>query len=112
MNWPLPPEWGTPVLPTLSPRAFWRRGQRGLRRMTKRQRAIFAAVRFEGASYAELATRYGISVELVQAELPLHADPRRLWALVAALVAVVKNSGRPMTCHRAASATGCRYHAQ
>ncbi len=69
MNWPLPPEWGTPVLPTLSPRAFWRRGQRGLRRMTKRQRAIFAAVRFEGASYAELATRYGISVELVQAEL-------------------------------------------
>ncbi|WP_327195922.1 sigma factor-like helix-turn-helix DNA-binding protein [Novosphingobium capsulatum] len=69
MSWPLPPEWGTPVLPPISPRAFWRRGQRGLRRMTKRQRAIFAAVRFEGASYAELATRYGISVELVQAEL-------------------------------------------
>ena len=55
MSRPLPPEWGTPVLPTLSPRAFWRRGQRGLRRMTKRQRAIFAAVRFESASYAELA---------------------------------------------------------
>jgi DNA-directed RNA polymerase specialized sigma24 family protein len=37
--------------------------------MTKRQRAIFGAVRFEGASYAELAQRHGISVELVQAEL-------------------------------------------
>jgi DNA-directed RNA polymerase specialized sigma24 family protein len=37
--------------------------------MTKRQRAIFAAVRFEGASYAELAQRHGISVEVVQAEL-------------------------------------------
>ncbi|MET3471759.1 DNA-directed RNA polymerase specialized sigma24 family protein [Novosphingobium sp. 1529] len=69
MNRPLPPEWGTPVLPPISPRAFWRRGQRGLRRMTKRQRAIFRAVRFEGASYAELAQRYGISVEVVQAEL-------------------------------------------
>jgi DNA-directed RNA polymerase specialized sigma24 family protein len=69
MSRPLPPEWGTPVLPTLSPRAFWRRGQRGLRRMTKRQRAIFAAVRFESASYAELAQRHGISVEVVQAEL-------------------------------------------
>ncbi len=96
MSRPLPPEWGTPVLPPISPRAFWRRGQRGLRCMTKRQRAIFAAVRFDGASYAELAQRYG----------PLHADPRRLWALVAALVAVVKNSGRPMTCHRAASLCG------
>jgi len=69
MNRPLPPEWDTPVLPTLSPRAFWRRGQRGLRRMTKRQRAIFAAVRFEGASYTELAQRHGISIEAVQAEL-------------------------------------------
>ncbi|WP_022678033.1 sigma factor-like helix-turn-helix DNA-binding protein [Novosphingobium sp. B-7] len=69
MSSPLPPEWGTPVLPTLSPRAFWRRGQRGLRRMTKRQRAIFAAVRFEGASYAELAERHGISADQVQAEL-------------------------------------------
>jgi DNA-directed RNA polymerase specialized sigma24 family protein len=69
MSASLPPEWGTPVLPTLSPRAFWRRGQRGLRRMTKRQRAIFAAVRFEGASYAELAQRHGISFEAVQAEL-------------------------------------------
>jgi DNA-directed RNA polymerase specialized sigma24 family protein len=69
MNRPLPPEWGTPILPTISPRAFWRRGQRGLRRMTKRQRAIFAAVRFEGASYAELAQRHGITVEQVQAEL-------------------------------------------
>jgi DNA-directed RNA polymerase specialized sigma24 family protein len=69
MNRPVPPEWGTPVLPILSPRAFLRRGQRGLRRMTKRQRAIFAAVRFEGVSYAELAQRHGISVELVQAEL-------------------------------------------
>jgi DNA-directed RNA polymerase specialized sigma24 family protein len=37
--------------------------------MTKRQRAIFAAVRFEGASYAELAARHGISVEQVHAEL-------------------------------------------
>jgi len=69
MSRPLPPEWGTPVLPPISPRAFWRRGQRGLRRMTKRQRDIFAAVRFDGASYAELAQRHGISVELVQAEL-------------------------------------------
>jgi DNA-directed RNA polymerase specialized sigma24 family protein len=69
MNSPLPPEWDTPVLPALSPRAFWRRGQRGLRRMTKRQRDIFRAVRFEGASYAELAQRHGISVEVVQAEL-------------------------------------------
>lgn len=69
MSRPLPPEWGTPVLPPISPRAFWRRGQRGLRRMTKRQRAIFGAVRFEGASYAELAQRHGISVEAVQAEL-------------------------------------------
>lgn len=69
MSSPLPPEGGTPVLPTLSPRAFWRRGQRGLRRMTERQRAIFAAVRFEEASYAELAERHGISVETVQAEL-------------------------------------------
>jgi DNA-directed RNA polymerase specialized sigma24 family protein len=37
--------------------------------MTKRQRAIFGAVRFEGASYAELTQRHGISVEAVQAEL-------------------------------------------
>ena len=69
MNRRLPPEWGTPVLPTISPRAFWRRGQRGLRRMTRRQRAIFGAVRFEGASYTELAQHHGISVEAVQAEL-------------------------------------------
>ncbi|MBB3360085.1 MULTISPECIES: RNA polymerase sigma factor [unclassified Novosphingobium] len=69
MSSPLAPEWGKPVLPTISPRAFWRRGQRGLRRITKRQRAIFAAVRFEGASYVELAQRHGISVEAVQAEL-------------------------------------------
>lgn len=69
MSRPLPPDWGTPILPTISPRAFWRQGQRGLRRMTKRQRAIFGAVRCEGASYAELAQRHGISVLAVQAEL-------------------------------------------
>jgi hypothetical protein len=109
MSQPLPPEWGTPVLPTLSPRAFWRQGQRDLRRMTKRQRAIFGAVRFEGASYAELAQRHGISVEAGAGRAgqgPLHADPCGLWTLVAALVAVVKNSGRPMACHRAAPCAG------
>ncbi len=67
MSRPLPPEWGTPVLPPISPRAFWRRGQRGLRCMTKRQRAIFAAVRFDGASYAELAQRYGTLSTLTRA---------------------------------------------
>ena len=50
-------------------RRFRRRGRRALRRMTERQRAIFTAMRFEGASYAELARRHGISVEAVQAEL-------------------------------------------
>jgi len=50
-------------------RRFCRRGRRALRRMTERQRAIFIAMRFEGASYAELAQRHGISVEAVQAEL-------------------------------------------
>jgi DNA-directed RNA polymerase specialized sigma24 family protein len=64
-----PPEPDIPEVPSVSPRVFWRRGQRGLRRMTERQRAIFAAVRFEGASYAELAERHGITVDEVQAEL-------------------------------------------
>ncbi|EGD60854.1 anti-FecI sigma factor FecR [Novosphingobium nitrogenifigens DSM 19370] len=69
MNRPFPPEPDIPEVPSVSPRVFWRRGQRGLRRMTARQRAIFAAVRFEGASYAELAERHGITVDEVQAEL-------------------------------------------
>jgi len=50
-------------------RRFRRRGRRALRRMTERQRAIFTAMRFEGASYQDLAERHGLSVEEVQREL-------------------------------------------
>ena len=53
----------------LSPRAFRRRGRRGLRRMTDLQRAIFCAVRFEEATFAELAERHGISEDVVVALL-------------------------------------------
>ena len=53
----------------LSPRAFRRRGRRGLRRMTDLQRAIFCAVRFEEATFAELAERHGISEDLIQSLL-------------------------------------------
>lgn len=52
----------------LSPRRFGRRGRRGLRRMTERQRAIFLAMRFEDANYPELAERLGIGVRQVEAE--------------------------------------------
>jgi DNA-directed RNA polymerase specialized sigma24 family protein len=53
----------------LSPRAFRRKGLRALRRMSDRQHAIFCAVRFDDASYVELANRHGISVGEVEAEL-------------------------------------------
>jgi DNA-directed RNA polymerase specialized sigma24 family protein len=53
----------------LSPRAFRRKGLRGLRRMSGRQRAIFCAVRFDDASYVALAQRYGSSVSEIEAEL-------------------------------------------
>jgi DNA-directed RNA polymerase specialized sigma24 family protein len=53
----------------LSPRAFRRKGRRALRRMSERQRAIFCAVRFDDASYVELAERHRISVGEVEAEL-------------------------------------------
>nr|WP_282436413.1 MULTISPECIES: sigma factor-like helix-turn-helix DNA-binding protein [unclassified Novosphingobium] len=39
-----------------------------MRGMTARQRAIFTAMRFEGASYQDLAARYGLSVGEVQRE--------------------------------------------
>lgn len=52
----------------LVPRRFGRRGRRALRRMTGLQRAIFLAMRFEDASYPELATRHGISVRQVEME--------------------------------------------
>lgn len=50
------------------PRRFGRRGRRALQRMTERQRAIFLAMRFEGASYPELAARHGITIRQVEAE--------------------------------------------
>ncbi|MEJ5979483.1 sigma factor-like helix-turn-helix DNA-binding protein [Novosphingobium sp. PS1R-30] len=53
---------------SVSPRRFGRRGRRALRRMTKRQRAIFLAMRFEDGSYPELAARHGIGVRQVEAE--------------------------------------------
>ncbi len=53
----------------LSPRAFRRKGLRALRRMSDRQHAIFCAVRFDDASYAELSERHGISVGEIEAEL-------------------------------------------
>lgn len=53
----------------VSDRTFRLRGRRALRRMTKRQRAIFIAMRFEGASYQDLADGHGLSVEEVQGEL-------------------------------------------
>jgi DNA-directed RNA polymerase specialized sigma24 family protein len=53
----------------LSPRAFRRKGKRALRRMSGRQRAIFCAVRFDDASYAELAERHGISIAEIETEL-------------------------------------------
>ena len=49
----------------LSPRTFRRRGRRGLRRMTELQRAIFCAVRFDDATYAEMAQRHGLSLDEV-----------------------------------------------
>lgn len=52
----------------LDPRVFRHRGHRALRQMTERQRAIFWAMRFEEISYPELAERYGISADVVQAE--------------------------------------------
>jgi RNA polymerase sigma-70 factor (ECF subfamily) len=52
----------------LAPRRFGRRGRRALQRMTERQRAIFLAMRFEDASYPELAARHGIRVHQVEAE--------------------------------------------
>lgn len=45
-----------------------RRGFRALRRMSKRQRAIFWALRFEEIDYPALGERHGISTEMVQAE--------------------------------------------
>lgn len=52
----------------LVPRRFRWRGRRALRQMTDLQRAIFLAMRFEDASYPELAERHGISVGQVEAE--------------------------------------------
>ena len=52
----------------LPPHVFRRRGHRALRRMTKRQRAIFCAMRFKEIGYPELAERHGISADEVQAE--------------------------------------------
>ena len=75
----------------LSLHVFRRRGQRALRRMTARQRAIFWAMRFEEIGYPELAARHGISADDVQSEFAaaltlffrtLHEpEPwwRRLW---------------------------------
>ncbi len=39
-----------------------------LRRLPERQRAIFLAVRHDRATYAELASRYGISIADVERE--------------------------------------------
>lgn len=44
-----------------------RRGKRALRRMSRRQRAIFLALRFEQVGYAELAARHGMTSAEVQA---------------------------------------------
>lgn len=38
-------------------------------KMTKRQRAIFLAVRYEGAGYQELAERHGITTDAVERAL-------------------------------------------
>ena len=60
----------------------------GLRRMPKRRRMIFLAVRLDGASYAELAERTGLSIRqverevaaaLVQLDRAAHDDPSGCW---------------------------------
>ncbi len=71
----------------LSPRRFGWRNRRALRRMTKLQRAIFLAMRFEDANYPELAARHGISVRQVEAEFAqalqilvrAFREPERWW---------------------------------
>lgn len=60
----------------------------GLRRMPKRRRMIFLAVRLDGASYAELAERTGLSIRqverevaaaLVQLDRAVHDNPSDRW---------------------------------
>lgn len=50
----------------LSPREFKRRARQAFGRMTPLQRDIFRALRFEDASYPELAERYGRAVREVE----------------------------------------------
>ncbi|RZA27681.1 MAG: iron dicitrate transport regulator FecR [Proteobacteria bacterium] len=55
-----------------STRAFHRKARRALRRMTKLQRDVFLAMRFEqGVTYAVLAIRHGIPASQVQREFAL-----------------------------------------
>lgn len=56
------------MIPSLSPREPRRKIRRALRRMTPRQRAIFYALRFEDASYPDLAERHGVTVPDVEAD--------------------------------------------
>lgn len=60
----------------------------GLRRMPRWRRMIFLAVRLDGASYAELAEKTGLSVRqverevaaaLVQLDRVLHDDSSDCW---------------------------------
>ncbi len=46
-----------------------RRMTAALRRLPERHRAIFLAVRHDDATYAELASRYGIGIAAVEHEL-------------------------------------------
>lgn len=60
----------------------------GLQRMPEQRRAIFLAVRLDGASYAELAERIGVTVQqierevaaaLVELDRAVHDDPSDCW---------------------------------
>ncbi len=62
--------------------------ERAVRRMPKRRRAIFLAVRLDGLSYGEIAERTGLSTKEVEAEIVaalwtiskyLDEPPRRRW---------------------------------
>jgi|GEM_PF-763346 len=56
------------MIEPLSDPALLRRMRRALRRMSRRQAAIFIAMRDEQPPYAELAERHGITIAEVEAE--------------------------------------------
>jgi DNA-directed RNA polymerase specialized sigma24 family protein len=55
----------------LSRRAYLRRTRPALRRMSHLQREILLAIRFEDASYPDLAERHAISVEAVMEQFTI-----------------------------------------